>query len=69
MGGHPAHSVAAVMPMPEGMSELIFAGMLAGQRFRYSLLGSHIVSADADFCILGWIRGRKPGLKALLEIT
>lgn len=59
VGGHPAHSVAAVMPMPEGLSELIFAGMLSGQRFRYSVVGEHIVSADADFCILGWIRGKK----------
>jgi 4-hydroxy-3-polyprenylbenzoate decarboxylase len=59
VGGSPAHSVAAVMPMPEGMSELIIAGMLSGKRFRYSMLGEHVVSSDADFCITGWIRGRK----------
>ena len=47
------------MPMPEGMSELIFAGLLAGRRFRYMKVGRHIISVDADFCITGWIRGSK----------
>ncbi|MBC62273.1 MAG: 3-octaprenyl-4-hydroxybenzoate carboxy-lyase [Zetaproteobacteria bacterium] len=59
IGGPPAHSVAAVMPMPENMSELIFAGLLAGRRFRYIQLDNHILSADADFCITGWIKGKK----------
>jgi 4-hydroxy-3-polyprenylbenzoate decarboxylase len=59
VGGHPAHALAAVMPMPEGVSELLFAGMLGGRRFRYSLVGEHVISSDADFCILGWVRGRK----------
>ncbi|MBC7509850.1 MAG: UbiD family decarboxylase, partial [Ferruginibacter sp.] len=35
-GGPPAHSVAAVMPLPEGISELTFAGVLGGRRFRYT---------------------------------
>ena len=59
VGGHPAHTLSAVMPMPEAMSELIFAGMLGGRRFRYTKVGPHIVSADADFCITGWLRGCK----------
>ncbi len=53
VGGPPAHVFAAVMPLPEGMSELIVAGMLAGRRFRYLRRSGHLVSADADFCILG----------------
>ncbi|MBM4253767.1 MAG: UbiD family decarboxylase [Deltaproteobacteria bacterium] len=57
VGGHPAHAVAAVMPLPEGLSELIFAGMLAGRRFRYALHNGHLISADADFCIVGTITG------------
>ena len=32
VGGNPAMTVAAVMPLPEGMSELTFAGALAGHR-------------------------------------
>lgn len=60
VGGHPAHTVAAVMPLPEGLSELIFAGMLAGRRFRYVADAGHIISAEADFCITGTIEGTKP---------
>jgi 4-hydroxy-3-polyprenylbenzoate decarboxylase len=55
VGGPPAHSVAAMMPMPEGISELTFAGMLAARAFRYTLIDGWVVSADADFCILGTI--------------
>lgn len=55
VGGPPAHTFAAVMPMPEGMSELVMAGMLAGRRFRYAQVGPHVVSTEADFCIVGHI--------------
>ncbi len=55
VGGPPAHSFAAVMPLPEGLSELVFAGMLAGRRFRHASAHGHRVSADADFCIVGTI--------------
>ena len=53
IGGPPAHTVAAVMPMPENLSELTFAGMLGGRRFRYFIHDGYVVSSDADFCILG----------------
>jgi 4-hydroxy-3-polyprenylbenzoate decarboxylase len=53
VGGHPAHSLAAVMPLPEGLSELTFAGMLAGRRFRYSYEDGFAISNDADFIITG----------------
>ena len=36
VGGPPSHTFAAVMPLPEGMSELSFAGVLGKRRFRYS---------------------------------
>ena len=55
VGGPPAHTLAAVMPMPEGLSELIFAGMLAGRRFRLARKNGYAISADADFCIVGTI--------------
>ena len=35
IGGPPAHAVAAVMPLPEGLSEVIFGGVLANRNFRY----------------------------------
>jgi 4-hydroxy-3-polyprenylbenzoate decarboxylase len=55
VGGPPAHALAAVMPLPEGMPETYFAGLLAGRRFRYARIGGHLLSADADFCITGTI--------------
>lgn len=55
VGGPPAHTFAAVMPLPEGLTELVFAGMLAGRRFRWARAGDHVVSTDADFCIVGSI--------------
>lgn len=57
VGGHPAHTLAAVMPLPEGMSELTFAGLLAGRRFRYFHTNGYTISADADFVITGTITG------------
>lgn len=53
VGGPPAHSVAAVMPLPEGLSELVFAGVLGGRRFRYTYRDGFAVSTDADFVITG----------------
>lgn len=55
VGGSPAHTVAAMMPLPEGMSELTFGGMLANRAFRYTIIDGWVVSADADFCILGTV--------------
>lgn len=53
VGGPPAHTFAAVMPLPEGMSELSFAGVLAKRRFRYAKKDGYTISADADFVICG----------------
>ncbi|TWT92514.1 UbiD family decarboxylase [Neorhodopirellula pilleata] len=58
VGGSPAMSLAAVMPLPEGLTELTFAGALAGRRTRMvrSAGDSHApVYADADFAIVGRI--------------
>ena len=55
VGGPPAHTFAAVMPLPEGMPEVAFAGGLAGRRFRYARYNGHVVSTAADFCIIGTI--------------
>jgi 4-hydroxy-3-polyprenylbenzoate decarboxylase len=52
-GGPPAHSVAAVMPLPEGISEMTFAGVLGGRRFRYVYQEGFCISTDADFVITG----------------
>lgn len=55
VGGLPSHAFAAIMPMPEGLSELTFAGMLAGRRFRYTRRDGYVLSSDADFVITGEI--------------
>ncbi len=55
VGGPPSHTLAAVMPLPEGLSELMFAGALGGKHFEYQRSGGHFISAQADFCITGWI--------------
>ncbi len=56
IGGPPSHAFAAIMPLPEGLSELTFAGMLGGRRFRYLRRDGHVLSGDADFVITGVIR-------------
>ncbi|KAB2953846.1 UbiD family decarboxylase [Heliorestis acidaminivorans] len=53
VGGPPAHTISAVMPLPEGLSEMTFAGMFAGRRFRYSYVDGYCISHDADFVITG----------------
>ncbi|MEK3786538.1 UbiD family decarboxylase [Paenibacillus sp. FSL K6-1230] len=56
VGGPPAHTVSAVMPLPEGLSEMLFAGLLAGKRFRYGYdEAGFCISKDADFVITGEI--------------
>lgn len=53
VGGPPSHSLAAVMPLPEGISELTFAGAIGGKRFRYAYKDGFCISLDADFVITG----------------
>jgi 4-hydroxy-3-polyprenylbenzoate decarboxylase len=55
VGGPPAHSLAAVMPLPEGMSEMTFAGIMGGRNFRYTTRDGYTISTDADFVICGEI--------------
>jgi 4-hydroxy-3-polyprenylbenzoate decarboxylase len=59
VGGPPSMTLAAVMPLPEGLSELMFAGALSRRRVRMAkppgLDDASLVHADADFCIVGHI--------------
>lgn len=71
VGGAPAMSLAAVMPLPESLSELTFAGALAGHRIPLIDTGRHArggadaqagslpIYAEADFCIVGTILSDK----------
>jgi 4-hydroxy-3-polyprenylbenzoate decarboxylase len=55
VGGPPANTLAAIMPLPEGMSEMTFAGLLSGRNFRYTYVDGYCISLDADFVITGEI--------------
>ncbi|MUM76847.1 UbiD family decarboxylase [Pseudodesulfovibrio sp. F-1] len=56
VGGPPAMTLAAVMPLPEGLAEVFFAGAMAGHRIpmvRHE--GGLPIPAQADFCLCGRI--------------
>ncbi|PZF74940.1 UbiD family decarboxylase [Taibaiella soli] len=53
VGGPPSHTLSAVMPLPEGLSEMTFAGLLGGRRFHYTYQDGFGISTDADFVITG----------------
>lgn len=55
VGGPPSHTLSAVMPLPEGLSELTFAGLLGGRRFRWARKNGAFISTDADFVITGTV--------------
>lgn len=56
VGGTPSMTLSAVMPLPEGLSELGFAGALAGHRIQMATSRSDLpIYAEADFCIQGTI--------------
>ncbi|MEJ7559088.1 MAG: UbiD family decarboxylase [Pedobacter sp.] len=56
VGGPPSHPLAAVMPLPEGLSEMTFAGAVGNRRFRYFYdEEGFCISADADFIITGTV--------------
>lgn len=53
VGGPPSLTLGAVMPLPEGMSELTFAGALGNRRIRYSYQNGFCIASEADFVITG----------------
>ncbi|SDZ75123.1 4-hydroxy-3-polyprenylbenzoate decarboxylase [Desulfuromusa kysingii] len=56
VGGPPSLTIAAVMPLPEGMPELSFAGLLGGHRIPLvQPSGLLPMPAEADFVICGTI--------------
>ena len=56
VGGSPAMNLAAVMPLPENLSELLFAGALGNRRTPMVVGASPLpIYAEADFCITGQV--------------
>ena len=55
VGGPPALALAAVMPLPEGLPELAFAGLLGGRRLTMIRANGLPFPAEADFVLTGTI--------------
>ena len=56
VGGPPALALAAVMPLPEGIPELAFAGAIGRQPVRMIRRPGQLpIYAEADFCISGTV--------------
>jgi 4-hydroxy-3-polyprenylbenzoate decarboxylase len=60
VGGAPAMALSAVMPLPEGLSELMFAGALNRRRVRMARAegapaDALPLHAEADFCLVGHV--------------
>ena len=56
VAGHPALPVSAVMPLPEGLPELAFAGALMGYRMPLAMAANGLpMPANADFVLSGYI--------------
>ncbi len=56
IGGPPAYTLASIFPLPEGLSEIMFSGLLNNRRYRYALRDGYFIPQDVDFCITGTIR-------------
>jgi 4-hydroxy-3-polyprenylbenzoate decarboxylase len=61
IGGAPCMTLAAVMPLPEGVSELLFAGILGQHRIPMTVPQeaealAPAIYAEADFCITGTLQ-------------
>ena len=61
VGGPPSLALSAVMPLPEGVPELAFAGVIGARNVRLTSPrnGTLPIVADADFCIIGTIDPRR----------
>lgn len=61
VGTDPATMLAAVMPLPETVSELSFSGLLRGERPRLAPAATVplMVPADAEIVIEGWVDPRE----------
>lgn len=60
VGGPPSLNVAAVMPLPEGMPELAFAGLLGGRRISLVPAANGLpMPAEADFVLSGTVEGQR----------
>ncbi len=55
IGGPPALTLASIFPLPEGISEILFSGLLGNRSYRYSWKEGFFIPVDTDFCITGTV--------------
>lgn len=65
LGGPPALTIAAISPLPEDLTEILFASLLMGEKIPFvqkKEISTLPILADADFCLVGDIlpHKRKP---------
>ncbi|MEP7196540.1 MAG: UbiD family decarboxylase [Saprospiraceae bacterium] len=53
IGGPPAYALGSIFPLPEGLSEILFSGLLNNRAYRYFWKDNYFIPTDADFCIVG----------------
>lgn len=57
VGGPPSMTFAAIMPLPEGIPEVYFAGIMGGHRIEFLKTNKYLpILKEADFCIVGKIK-------------
>ncbi|NOT36054.1 MAG: UbiD family decarboxylase [Saprospiraceae bacterium] len=59
VGGSPAHALGSIFPLPEGLSEILFTGLLNNRSYRYFWHNKYFIPAEVDFCITGKIQKNK----------
>ena len=62
-------TLSAVMPLPEGLPELAFAGALGGRRVALVRQPGNCLAAEADFCITGTVDPNRQLPEGPFEIT
>ncbi|HRI32675.1 MAG TPA: UbiD family decarboxylase [Saprospiraceae bacterium] len=53
VGGPPAYTLASIFPLPEGLSEILFSGLLGNRSYKYSWKNGFFIPNEVDFCITG----------------
>ncbi|MBL7823036.1 MAG: UbiD family decarboxylase [Saprospiraceae bacterium] len=53
IGGPPAYSLGSIFPLPEGLSEILFSGLLGNRRYPYTWQDGYFIPVEVDFCITG----------------
>ncbi|MBK8955518.1 MAG: UbiD family decarboxylase [Saprospiraceae bacterium] len=56
VGGPPAYTLASIFPLLEGLSEILFSGLLNSRRYHYTIQEGYFLPADVDFCITGKVK-------------